>query len=214
MSGSPSNGGDPLIPMGTDPAARPEVAAPPTPAHASARCSPGADSCRRCHAHTAEANAAPPMRPAPPIPLSHLVERRRTFVPAPHLRDEQDGPRHRRDCGRGPARGAVAAPTSVAVVLGLHRVRSTAPIDHRPAMSHQRTHRFTCRLSLDDWALPFIHFGPGLPVRSLLIAGSDSVVAPVRVTGELRFGSPSAGTDPQQAATPLRRRLLSPQRHG
>jgi hypothetical protein len=136
------------------------------------------------------------MRPAPPIPLSHFVKRRRTFVPAPHLRDEQDGPRRRRDCGRGPARGAVAAPTSVAVVLGLHRVRSTAPIDHRPAMSHQRTHRFTCRLSLDDWALPFIHFGPGLP------------------SGPLRFGSPSAGTDPQQAATPLRRRLPSPQRHG
>ncbi len=197
MSRSPSNGGDPLIPMGTDPAARPGVAAPPTPAHASARCPPGPDSRRRCHAHTAEANAAPSMRPAPPIPLSHLVKRRRTFVPAPHLRDEQDGPRRRRDCGRGPARGAAAAPTSVAVVLGLHRVRSTAPIDHRPAMSHQRTHRFTCRLSLDDWTLPFIHFGPGLPVRSLL-----------------RFGSPSAGTDPQQAATPLRRRLLSPQRHG
>jgi hypothetical protein len=134
------------------------------------------------------------MRPAPPIPLSHLVERRRTSLPAPHLRDERDGPTRRRDCGRGPARGAVAAPTSLPAGDGLHRVRSIALVDPDPRASPKRPHRFTCRLSLDGFALPFIHFGPGLPVRSLLIA--------------------SAGTDPRQAATPPRRRLLSPQRHG
>jgi hypothetical protein len=202
MSGSPSNGGDPLIPTGTDPAARPGVAAPPRHAHASARGFPGADSRRRCHAHTAAAIAAPSTLLAAPIPLSHLVERRRTSAPAPHLRDERDGPTRRRGCDRGPARGAVAAPTSFPAADGLHRVRSIALVDPHPRASAKRPHRFTYRLSLDGSALPFIQFGPGLPVRSLLVAGV------------LRFGFPSAGTDPRQAATPLRRRLLSPQRHG
>jgi hypothetical protein len=166
MSGSPSIGGDPLIPTGTDPAARPGVAAPPRHGHASARGPQGADSRRRCHAHTAAANAAPSMRPAPPIPLSHLVERRRTSSPAPHLRDERDGPTRRRDCGRGPARGAVAAPTSLPAVEGLHRVRSIALVDPHPRAPGKRPRGFTCRLKFGRLALPFIHFGLALPVRS------------------------------------------------
>jgi hypothetical protein len=129
------------------------------------------------------------------------------------LRDERDGTNRPPGGGRGPARGAVAAPTWLAAVLGLHRVRSTAPIDRCPGMLAQRPHRFTWPLSLDDWALPFIHFGQGLSVRSLLIAGSNSVVAPV-VAGVLRFGFPTAGADPHQAATPLCRRHPSLQCHG
>jgi hypothetical protein len=165
MSGSPSNGGDPLIPKGTDPAARRGVAAPPIRDRASAGCFQGAASRRRCHAHTAAAIAAPSMRPAPPILLSHLVERRRTSAPVRCLRGARDGTNRRPGGGRGPARGGVAAPTSVAVVLGLHRVRSTALIDRCSGALRQRPHRFTWRLSFDGWALPFIHFGPGLPVR-------------------------------------------------
>ena len=213
MSGSPSNGGDPLIPTGTGPAARPGGGAPPRHARASGRGPRGADSRRRCHAHTAAAIAAPSTLLAAPIPLFRLVEGRRTSAPAPHLRDERVGPTRRRGCDRGPVRGVVAAPTSLPAADGLHRVRSIALVDPHPRASGKRPHRFTCRLSLDDWALPFIHFGSGLPVRSLLKAGSDSVVASM-VAGVLRFGFPSAGTGPRQAATPLRRRLLSPQRHG
>ena len=176
-----------LIPTGTDPAARPGVAAPPIRDHASARGPPGVDSRRRCHAHTAAANAAPSMRPALPIPLSHLVERRRTSLPAPHLLDERGGPTRRRGCGRGPARGAVAAPTPLPAVEGLHRVRSIALVDPHLRPSVKRPRGFTCRLTLDDWALPFIHFGPGLPVRSLPVAGSTSVAAPPG--GRLCLGS-------------------------
>jgi uncharacterized protein YbjT (DUF2867 family) len=64
---------DPLTPTGTGPATHPAAAAPPTRARASAPGSPGADSRRRCHAHTAAANASPTRRQAPPIPRSHLA---------------------------------------------------------------------------------------------------------------------------------------------
>jgi hypothetical protein len=47
-----------------------------------------------------------------------------------------------------------------------------------------------------------------------LLAAALVVVLSALVAGVLRFGFPSAGADPQQAATPPRRRLLSPQRHG
>jgi hypothetical protein len=47
-----------------------------------------------------------------------------------------------------------------------------------------------------------------------LLAAALVVVLSAMVAGVLRFGFRSAGADPQQAATPLRRRLLSPQRHG
>src|ERR1700682_896327 len=129
MSGSPSNGGGPLMPTGTDPAAPPGVAAPRRHAHASARGPPGADSRRRCHAHTAAAIAAPSTLLAAPIPLFRLVEGRRTSAPAPHLRGERDEPTRRHGCDRGPARGAVAAPASLPAVDGLHRVGSIALVD-------------------------------------------------------------------------------------
>src|SRR6201999_1426089 len=108
------------------------AAALPTPARASAGGPRGADSRRRCHAHTAAATSSPSRRRAAPIPRSHLAEWRRTSALAPHLRDARDVPTRRHGGLRGPPQCAVAAPTSVAAVLGLHRVRSTARIDPCP----------------------------------------------------------------------------------
>jgi hypothetical protein len=47
-----------------------------------------------------------------------------------------------------------------------------------------------------------------------LLAAALVVVLSAMVADVLRFGFPSAGAGPQQAATPLRRRLPNLQRHG
>jgi len=66
------------------------------------------------------------MRPAPPIPRSHLAEWRRTPATAPHLRGARDVPTRRRGGGQGPARDEVAAPTSVWAAVRRHHVNTKA----------------------------------------------------------------------------------------